>query len=455
MQSFEAAKGLPFWIWDKELHKKQYSDKLGLCCFNHWIGLPEKNGQKKPLFEYERPVLEALQHDTSNLKDIKSKHLWIKKCRGSGMSELMLRYMAWLCLKDNSYSNSQMAIVTGPRIELAIDLIERMKKLFHDKKEVQFDSDKTTIILNGCRTRAYPSNHLDAMRGQEAMAFILIDEGDFFPIGEQQAVREVAEGYIAKSDPFIILISTPNLPGQLFENIEREPEETCLYKRVFIPYTGCVGAIYSQEEIEKARASPSFEREYNLQYGHGEGNIFPYQMVNLCLQNYDLSLGDGTQIIAVDPAYGSSKYAILIAQESKGLIYIKEAIEYERPDPTAMMENIALRAKECGGCQIVVDSARPEVIDGLTRRGYSVVRCEFNKQLSEMTMKAAQAVKEQKVRIHTCFVDLINQLKAIQYDEKGHPNKKKMSFDLGDCLLMAISGLDRKYDYTIYPITRR
>jgi hypothetical protein len=72
-----------------------------------------------------------------------------------------------------------------------------------------------------------------------------------------------------------------------------------------------------------------------------------------------------------------------------------------------------------------------------------------------MTMKAAQAVKEQKVRIHPCFSDLINQLKAIQYDEKGHPNKKKMSFDLGDCLLMAISSIDRRDDYTIYPITRR
>jgi hypothetical protein len=35
--------------------------------------------------------------------------------------------MAWLLLKDNSLSGSQMCIVTGPRIDLAIAVIDRMK----------------------------------------------------------------------------------------------------------------------------------------------------------------------------------------------------------------------------------------------------------------------------------------------------------------------------------------
>ena len=59
-----------------------------------------------------------------------SKHIWIKKATGLGISEFMLRFMAWLCLKDNTLSGSQMCIVTGPRIDLAIALIDRMKKLF-------------------------------------------------------------------------------------------------------------------------------------------------------------------------------------------------------------------------------------------------------------------------------------------------------------------------------------
>jgi hypothetical protein len=41
--------------------------------------------------------------------------------------------MAWLCLKDKALSGSQMCIVTGPRIDLAITLIDRMKRLFVGK----------------------------------------------------------------------------------------------------------------------------------------------------------------------------------------------------------------------------------------------------------------------------------------------------------------------------------
>jgi hypothetical protein len=54
----------------------------------------------------------------------------VKKAVGLGVSEFMLRFMAWLCLRNNDYRNSQMVIVTGPNQELAIKLIKRMKALF-------------------------------------------------------------------------------------------------------------------------------------------------------------------------------------------------------------------------------------------------------------------------------------------------------------------------------------
>jgi late competence protein required for DNA uptake (superfamily II DNA/RNA helicase) len=58
----------------------------------------------------------------------------------------MLRFMAWLCLKDNSLSGSQMCIVTGPRIDLAIALIDRMKKLSQATVEVLSVDTKETVI---------------------------------------------------------------------------------------------------------------------------------------------------------------------------------------------------------------------------------------------------------------------------------------------------------------------
>jgi hypothetical protein len=61
----------------------------------------------------------------------------------------MLRYMAWLCLRDDELAGHQMCIVTGPRIELAITLIDRMKGLFRNIFQMQFDSKETVIELNG------------------------------------------------------------------------------------------------------------------------------------------------------------------------------------------------------------------------------------------------------------------------------------------------------------------
>ncbi|HKI10138.1 MAG TPA: hypothetical protein VKA09_17245 [Nitrososphaeraceae archaeon] len=87
--------------------------------------------------------------------------------------------MAWLCLKDDSYRNSQMVIVTGPNQDIAIKLIKGMKALFSNMGAT-FDSKETVLELNGCTIEAYPSNDIEAFRSLTNPKFILIDEGDFF-----------------------------------------------------------------------------------------------------------------------------------------------------------------------------------------------------------------------------------------------------------------------------------
>jgi len=123
-----------------------------------------------------------------------------------------------------------MVIVTGPNQELAIKLIKRMKALFIDKLGVTFDSKESVLELNGCNIEAYPSNHIDAFRSLTNPKFILVDEGDFLPKFQQEDVRHVSERYIAKSNPFIVMVSTPNAPGGLFQKIEQEPFESCIYR---------------------------------------------------------------------------------------------------------------------------------------------------------------------------------------------------------------------------------
>lgn len=46
--------------------------------------------------------------------------------------------------------------------------------------------------------------------------------------------------------------------------------------------------IYTREEIEKAKSSPSFEREYNLKYLGHIGNVFNPADIDAALLQYDL-----------------------------------------------------------------------------------------------------------------------------------------------------------------------
>jgi len=62
-------------------------------------------------------------------------------------SEFMLRMMAWLCTRDDSCSQSQMCIVTGPNIEIATKLIKRAKDIFERKLGLYFQNKETVLEL--------------------------------------------------------------------------------------------------------------------------------------------------------------------------------------------------------------------------------------------------------------------------------------------------------------------
>lgn len=73
------------------------------------------------MFDYERMLYKALlepgylnsnpalhSNDPNNIAHkFKLKHLWVKKATGLGVTEFMLRFMAWLCLRNDDHRNSQ------------------------------------------------------------------------------------------------------------------------------------------------------------------------------------------------------------------------------------------------------------------------------------------------------------------------------------------------------------
>jgi hypothetical protein len=158
-QLLERLRDKSFWIWNQKQHKQEDIKTKGDCCFNHIIGLPTKENKEKPLFDYQKLLYDSLlitNFYNPQLHAYKNKHLWVKKATGLGVTEFFLRFMAWLCLRNSDYRNSQMCIVTGPNQELAIKIMKRMKGLFEPKLGVTFANKETVLELNGCSIEDYP-----------------------------------------------------------------------------------------------------------------------------------------------------------------------------------------------------------------------------------------------------------------------------------------------------------
>ena len=255
--------------------------------------------------------------------------------------------MAWLCTrnKDATRNNQQMCIVTGPNIDMEIKLIRRMKNIFERKLGLYFQNKETVLELNGCTIEAYPSNHIDSFRSLDNPKFILLDESDFWRKSEIDNVRHVAERYIGKSDPYIVMVSTPNAPGGLFERIEKEPEESCLYKRLKMDYHYGLGKIFTQEEIEKAKLSPGFDREYGLQYLGRIGNIFNPLLIDKTIQLGEqlknIAVNDYTlHSVGVDFGFSSSATAIVSTEflKEERKIRVLSAEEFEKANPQDIVD---------------------------------------------------------------------------------------------------------------------
>ncbi len=418
--SFNILQDKPFWIWDKQEHLRLAIDTNQQCCFNHIVGLPIKDNKEYPLFDYEKLLYDSLLGVDGSFKD---KHLWTKKATGLGVTEFMLRIMAWLCTVDNgmvvSNGNSQMCIVTGPNIEIAIKLIRRLKNIFERKLGLTFSDKESVLELNGCRIEAFPSNHLDAYRSLTNPKFIFIDEADMFRKHEQEDVRHVSERYIGKSDPYIVMVSTPNNPGGLFYQIEQEPEESCLYKRLKLDYQYGLGKIYTEEEIEKAKQSPGFDKEYGLQYLGKIGNVFSSLVIDRAIELGNQYQESETEIsqhtvksVGVDFGFGSSQTAIVMTEylPEQEKIRVVFAEQYEHANPADIVNLcFSLHAKYQNTWFFVDGANRGSVIQMKVAFGESTNYEKFTQPLSPEVCKVIPVnfAKEHKTMLSHLY-SLIN-----------------------------------------------
>lgn len=402
----------------------------------------------------------------------KHKHIWVKKCAGIGMTEFMLRWISWMCLKDNEWKRTQkdvnVVLIVGPRLDLAITIIQRMKELFPIGSLQKTRED--TIILNGNRIKAYPSHHVSAAHGLNPK-LVWDDEGDFFPKGQQDKAREVSERYIAKTNPWIVWTSTPYLPGGLYEEIELEPEDQCIYfRKLLLLDRALESGHYTEESITEWKKSPSFMREAWGEYGYGVGDIFG-KFVDDVIEEYPLERMGGRSGVYGDPGFGSSdnasKFGICAGEVRDGILYVLEVIEEHRSSPSAMLDVMEdLAHKYDDNCKI--DAAHAGFIRDLNERDVPAIPVNFGsparnteknskesttKDVNKETLKkimpisASMMVKNRLIRIHPKFKLLISNMRAVKFDPKGGIDKSEKSFDIIDAFDMMCHDL-KEFDYS-------
>jgi hypothetical protein len=354
----QALKGLPFWIIPKDLepsdfdlntfyqskkmkesfaqhaqlydkyHNTQFDNSY--CCFNHALGLPRKHGKPNPMYEYELMMYYYMfmhkwvdtDPDTGTTQDMVGyKRLAWLKARGLGGSEAHIRLMPWMCLRDDNIRGSTMAVIVGPRIFLAVDILNRMKNLFYLKLGISFPYNSLTLWLNRVKINAYPSHKIQAFRGQENVSFIFFDEADFAPRNQQFEILSVAEGYIPKSNPYMSFLSTPNEVNGLMQTLELEHDELgdqAIFKFLRTDYLWGLGRVYSPFDIRVLQKNANvFAREMRLQYGVGSGAIFTKEVLDMLARYGEMfkpTVIDSMteKVMSVDPGYGDSYFAISV-----------------------------------------------------------------------------------------------------------------------------------------------
>jgi hypothetical protein len=475
-------------IYQKQFQQSSEEQKLVADCkgktfleFNQVIGLPRKNDKEYPIFDYEINILKSFRNN---------QHTWIKKARGLGVTEITLRFLAWECLSTNRLQNKSIFIVSGTREEFANLLKERLADLFQrNYPNLQLESKYTELTLNKTWIKVFPTQQVKDLRGHVDVAYIFIDEADFFERIEQTELEAVITAYEEKSKAKIIMVSTPWLPDGLFQKIENNEIFKNTFNKLFLDYTHGLNKIYDNDFIQRKMNEPFFAAEYNLQYAGRIGNIFAQSAIDRCVQPLTNLRPMTEKYMAVDIGYISSKFAIIIAEREPKLdkIRILKAEEIANAQEPEMIERILGYYKDYQHIQnIAVDatSRQPFVTELKNRledypsnwdkvhkkmqeykskgrniaRSMKVVPILFNMESkSIMTAHARQIIEDPDslLAIDPLFKELLIFLRAAIFDERGQLDKQNTPHnDIGDAFLMAMTFFsieeDHKHEKDLY-----
>jgi hypothetical protein len=386
-----------------------------------------------------------------------------------------------------------MVVISAPSQDLSVSFIRRIRQHLEPHLGT-FESKENVVEINNCRVEAYPSHNLRRLRGITDTAFVLVEESDFWNKNEEDELLPTIMPLLQKSDPYIALVSTPGRLSGLMHRLSQAPESQSRFRKVYIPYSDVLHKLFSEEEIRLAKLQPNFEREFNLQWGYGQSNLFraddlqramdmglqyanPKFNADVVKRPYPDTLYEEAtaQIIGVDPGGGSSLFAICVTQIYDGRLHVNTAQAFERPHEDDMINFILdLFDATNRSANIFCDAANPSFIlklksklppdfqgnkertdtefyiDYLRRHNWAgendqslgrymtVVPVSFGKYGSVLLQRLATYIQRGWLVIHPQFQELIESLQSARTKETGSSDwvldKTSNSHDLLDAL---------------------
>jgi hypothetical protein len=279
---------------------------------------------------------------------------------------------------------------------------------------------------------------------------------------------------LANTEGYFVIETIPNGPrGLVYDlwlqnRIATEPDKSFFKVREYPVLFGVQAGLITEEflEGEKSRLGLEYPKYYECSFLATGGNVFSLAELDQCISyaeydpedpqflhnlNYPKSMG-------VDPGYGTSKGAYVIAQLRNGVIEILKAEEVNRASHSYFVDTIYSEILRYSIENVYVDASNPgfisDIKDMIGERIYEVMKdtqqyssnmervvpVTFNPLNRQMLTNAVRFVSDGFLRIHLSLQNLITQMRTAQHSE-GKLIKNKMegkSFDLIDSLFLVL-----------------
>lgn len=300
------------------------------CCFNHYVGMPYKQGFYHPVYDYQLKILKKIVN--GEVKRV----AWLSS-RGSGKTDISERFIAWLCTSTFDLWKSYVLLIAGTHKVHAVEIMDHLKEFFLNRFDLDFPYNEDSLYINDITIKSMPTKNPDAYRGKKNASIIYVDEAGFLPLSIQRDVKDALQAYYTKSDPIMLFTSSANKPYGIYWDLfvtQRTNPDKFFYTYETNVYDAL--PLYDPLAVEKLkRLEPeTFFRELMNHFGYGSGVIFSETVINSIKyygekfrvpKYYPPYISDYTQkVMMLDPAFGgTSYYGIVIIEYLKNYDMIR------------------------------------------------------------------------------------------------------------------------------------